>query len=340
MTRRHLPIVLACIVCAASVALWTMHRGAGAGLPSFAGVRESFRPSDHSLLDRHGTVLDERRLDFQGRRLAWIPLADISPALQAAVLTSEDRRFYRHGGVDLWAVAGAVAHRLVGKPLRGASTISMQLVTLIDPELHRRRSPRTIPDKWRQMRLAMALERCWSKAEILEAYLNLVSYRGELRGIATAASVLFGKAPHGIAETEAAVLAVLLRGPNARPATVARRVRAFLQSHGRDAPPQDVMASVERAVATPAGAGPRSSLAPHVAQRVLRAAGGPRSVRATLDGRLQAFAADTLRRHLVAIRAHHVYDGAVLAVENHSGEVLAYVAGSGDLSRARHVDGI
>jgi penicillin-binding protein 1C len=63
-------------------------------------------------------------------------------------------------------------------------------------------------------------------------------------------------------------------------------------------------------------------------------------VYSTLDSYLQAFAADTLRRHLLVIRAQHVYDGAVLVVENHSGDVLAYVAGSGDFSSARHVDGI
>jgi membrane carboxypeptidase/penicillin-binding protein PbpC len=68
------------------------------------------------------------------RRLAWTSLADISSTLQAAVLTSEDRRFYRHSGVDSWATVGAIVRRLTGKPRRGASTISMQLTTLIDPE--------------------------------------------------------------------------------------------------------------------------------------------------------------------------------------------------------------
>ena len=106
---------------------------ADVALPSFAEVRESFRPSDMSLLDRHGEILHERRLDPHGRRLAWTSLADISPALQAAVVASEDRRFYRHGGVDSRAILGAVTRTLLGKPLRGASTISMQLVTLIDP---------------------------------------------------------------------------------------------------------------------------------------------------------------------------------------------------------------
>lgn len=339
MIRRFLPVVLACTVCAVAAALWQVNGRDDVALPSFTDVRASFRPSDSSLFDRQGHILHERRLDFQVRRLAWTPLADISPALQAAVLTSEDRRFYRHGGVDTWAIVGAMARWFVGKPLRGASTISMQLTTLIDPNSHPRRSPRLIPQKWWQIRLARALERCWSKTEILEAYLNLVSYRGELQGIAAAASVLFGKAPHGITDAEAAILAVLLRGPNAEPAIVARRAQALLHTRGGAATHQDITGFVER-VLTPVGAGLQVSLAPHVAQRLLRASDAPGFVHSTLDSRLQAFTADTLRHHLMAIRAQHVYDGAVLVVENHSGDVLAYVAGSGNLASARHVDGI
>ena len=63
-------------------------------------------------------------------------------------------------------------------------------------------------------------------------------------------------------------------------------------------------------------------------------------MRTTLDGALQRMAAESLRRHLLAVRAEHVQDGAVLVVDNASGEVLAYVGGSGDLGSARHVDGI
>jgi penicillin-binding protein 1C len=340
MTRCLLVALLVCLVCAGAWALWPIGTRVGVELPSFVEVRASFRPSDLSLLDRYGKTLHERRLDPHGRRLAWASLPDISPALQAAVVASEDRRFYRHGGVDSQAILGAVARGLVGKPLRGASTISMQLVSLIDPGLRRRGTPRTILQKLRQMRLAWTLERSWSKAEILEAYLNLVSYRGELQGVAAAASVLFGKAPHGLADSEALILAALLRGPNAEPTTVARRASALRQIHGGWATAADITASVERAFNNPAGAGPRVSLAPHVAHRLLRMTGGLRSVRSTLDSRSQEFAADSLRRHLMAVRAQHVYDGAVLVVENHTGEVLAYVAGSGDLSTARHVDGI
>ena len=224
----------------------------------------------------------------------------------------------------------------------------MQLATLLDPELRRRGGPqtlhrRTLHQKWRQMRLAWRIEAGWSKPEILEAYLNLVSFRGELEGVAAASSILFGVAPHGLGAAEGAVLAVLLRAPNAGPEAVARRAWALVESQ-RDGPPPDaVRAAAAQALESPAGTGPRVALAPHAAARLLgpgAAAQVSSPVRTTLDGALQRMAAESLRRHLLAVRAEHVQDGAVLVVDNASGEVLAYVGGSGDLGSARYVDGI
>ena len=176
-------VLLVGMTCAMAASLWwTTGTRPELRLPGYAEVRASYRPSDVTLLDRNGEILQARRIDLQGRRLAWTPLVEISPALQTAVIAAEDRRFYRHHGVDVLALPGSMARRLTGQPLRGASTISMQLVTLIHPELRHRGTPRPIAQKWRQMQLAWKLERHWSKAEILEAYLNLVSYRGELPG--------------------------------------------------------------------------------------------------------------------------------------------------------------
>ena len=75
----------------------------------------------------------------------------------------------------------------------------MQLAAMLDPDSRApRMRRRTAVQKLAQMRAALALERRWSKAQILEAYLNLVTYRGELQGVGAAARVMFGKAPHGI----------------------------------------------------------------------------------------------------------------------------------------------
>ena len=313
-------------------------------VPSPAEVRARHRPSEVSLRDRHGEVIHELRTDPRRRRLAWTPLGDVSPALRAAVLAAEDRRFAEHGGVDARAVATAVAERIGGRPARGASTVTMQLATLVDSGLRRRGGPRTLAQKWRQMRLAWAIESRWSKDEILEAYLNLVTFRGELEGVGAAAGIALGKAPHGITGPEALVLAALIRAPNAERAAVARRAHA-LAARVPSPPARDAVdAAVDRALAPSGGAGPRVALAPHAAQQLLPPWGPGRGaatdVVSTLDAATQRVAAEALRRQLAAVRERHVRDGSVLVVDNETGEVLAYVGGDPDLGTARHVSGI
>jgi penicillin-binding protein 1C len=310
-------------------------------LPAFATVRAAYQPSDVQLLDRYGRLLHELRVDAQRRRLAWTPLGEISPALQAAVVAAEDRRFFRHGGVDVLAVLSAAAGYVTGRPLRGASTISMQVATLIAPGAGRRRGPRTLAEKWWQMRAAWALERRWSKAEILEAYLNLATFRGELQGVRSATSVLFGKAPHGLSEVESVVLAALLRSPNAGVDVVERHALALAGRRDGNLPSRtDLSAVINQALTAPPGTAPRTALAPHAARRLLRVIPPYLPVTATLDADVQRAATDILHVHLLGLRDRRVHDGAVLVADNVTGEVLAYVASSGDLSEARHVDGI
>ena len=309
--------------------------------PSFDEVRARWQPSDVRILDRHGTLIHEVRVDARRRRLAWTGLGDISPALLTAVLTSEDHRFDGHGGVDALAVTAAAWQRMRGGPARGASTITMQVAALLDPALERGRGIRTFGQKWTQMRRAWGLEARWSKTQILEAYLNLVTFRGELQGVAAGAAILFGKAPHGLDAEEAAVLAVLLRAPNAAPDAVARRVMRLVGGRA-DA----VAAAVARASAVARGTGPRVTLAPHAAARLVRgrAGGAPvvegAQIPSTRDRDAQQAATAALHRHLTEVRARHVDDGAVLVVDNASGEVRAYVGSSGPLSEARWVDGV
>lgn len=212
------------LACAAPLLAWTAP--ARASLPTFDDVRQAWRPSEAQLLDRHGALLHELRIDYRARRGDWTPLAALSPALLAAVLHAEDRRFFRHAGVD-WLAAGkaALTNWLSDKP-RGASTISMQLAALLDPAHRAADGRRAVAEKWRQMEAARALERTWRKADILEAYLNLVPLRGELVGIDAAARGLFDKRPAGLGDVEALIIAALIRAPNASPAEVARRVCA------------------------------------------------------------------------------------------------------------------
>jgi len=137
------------------------------------------------------------------------------------------------------------------------------------PISKRPRGSRSLPQKWAQARWAWALERRWSKAGILEAYLNRVTFRGELQGVGAAARVLFGKSPHGLGEAEAIVLAALIRSPNAARAAVSRRALALREAMGGTASREEVLAAARALEAPPAG--PRTALAPHAARRIAAA---------------------------------------------------------------------
>jgi penicillin-binding protein 1C len=299
--------------------------------PDLDTVRRTMRPSDQRLLDRHGELLYERRTDPSRRRLDWVSLADVSPALRTAVVAAEDHRFAEHHGVDVRAIVAAAIDTLRGRGPRGASTITMQVASLVEPSLRRRGGARTLRQKWRQMRLARAIERRWTKDEILETYLNLATFRGELDGVGAAAAVLFGKAPHGLDAAEALTLAVLLQAPNASSAVVERRARALRDVTGLAADDAVLAQTLRR----PPASLPTVTLAPHVARRLL-----PAHTRTTLDAGVQRLATGALRRNLLGVRDLGVRDGAVLVVDNASGDVLAWVGSSGPLSATPHVDGV
>jgi penicillin-binding protein 1C len=307
--------------------------------PTFAEVRARWHPSEAELLDRSGDPVHELRIDSHGRRFAWTPLDEISPALTEAIVASEDHRFWSHHGVDVIALTTSAARALAGGRSRGASTITMQLASMLDPSLGRSQARRTALRKFRQVAAALAIERRWSKPEILEAYLNLVTYRGELQGIGAASRVMFGKLPHGIDSAEAVVLAALIRAPNARRESVAIRANALSRALGSSAPSRAALApALESAFASRSSDYARIALAPHLAERLLNGKSG--SARCTLDRELQRFVIDTLHRQIVDVRDRRVDDGAVVVVENSTGDVWAYVAGAGDLSNAPEFDAI
>ncbi len=276
------------------------------------------------MLARDGQILHSLRIDKTVRRLDWTLLAEISPALVRAVIVSEDKRFMEHDGVD-WRAAGKAAwSNFWGKRTRGASTLTMQLVGLIEED-GQRRGRRSFPEKISQTTTAMRLETRWSKPQIIEAYLNLVPFRGELQGVGALSRQLFGKWPHGLDDRESALAAALLRSPNARPEVVTRRACNLLREMGRDGECESLRGFSGMALSGGASmqnaGGPQ--LAPHFAQKVLDTPG--QSLRSSLDFALQGFARNSLRRHLRALRQQNAEDGAVVVLDNASGEILAWV---------------
>jgi penicillin-binding protein 1C len=313
--------------------------GAALAQPTYQDVRAGFRVSDSLLLDRHGAVLHELRTDPSLRRLGWVEVDAISPALQAAVVRAEDKRFWAHGGADFRALAAAAIRGIFSGRPRGASTITMQLAAMLDKRLQGPGGRRTISEKWRQIQAAWHIEQGWSKARILEAYLNLVSFRGEFQGVAAAARGLFGKEPHGIDGAESLLLAALIRSPNALAAEVAERAVHLRQALGWAAESKDIRALAGEALSHPRPIRPRVDLAPHAARRLLRGKVG-QAVACSLDADIQRFALERLTHHLLPLKAQNVGEGAVLVVENATGDVLAYVSTTADPVRSRFVDGV
>ena len=311
------------------------------GIQSFEKVRAAHKRSESILIDRHGEVLHELRTNNHGRRLDWVRLQDVSPALPAAVIAAEDRRFYRHHGVD-WV---GILAGLFRPGTRGASTITMQLAARLDSELQPTGRRRTLWQKWEQMRSAIALERSWSKAQTMEAYLNLVTFRGELQGLAAAAGGLFDKQSHGLTQVESVILAALVRSPNADANQVTRRACQLADSMNLSLDRSDIMVRMGEVLNRPYFVRPQSALAFHLAQRLFgeaRSRGGqvPDRIQCTIDRSLQQFAADTLRRHIMSVHSQNVHDGAVLVLDNSTGEVLSYVGNTGEEGSARYVDGV
>ncbi|HTS55041.1 MAG TPA: penicillin-binding protein 1C [Burkholderiales bacterium] len=307
-------------------------------VPAYETVKHEYISTEGVLLDRNAEPIHELRVDLHGRRLSWVQLTEVSPALLEAVIRAEDKRFFHHGGVDWLALSDAALGSLFSSKPRGASTLSMQAAAMLEGKLKRGKEHRTLSQKWDQIKAARTLEKAWTKRQILEAYLNLSTFRGELQGVGAASRALFGKQPSGLNEREALLLAALLRGPNATAEAVAKRACAL----GRSMQPPQLCDGLDtlahEALAGVPNLRPSVALAPHVARMLVTPE--QRRVQSTLDGALQAFVLDAVNRQLVALDQHHVGDAAVLVVDNATGEVLAYLGNSGESSSARYVDGV
>jgi len=320
--------------------LFLLTAGVAQALPAYPALRQAYVKSDSLLLDRHGELLQELRVNPESRRLDWTPLKNISPALREAVIQAEDRRFYDHPGVDFKAIGAAIIQGMSSESLRGASTITMQLAGILDGEIQPKKGRRSVWQKCRQGMAALEMERSWSKDEILEAYLNLITYRGELQGIAAASRGLFGKDPHGLDRSESLILASFIRSPRAKADEVARRASHLGQSLKWPIDDREVPLAVKQLFLGPNILRPQIALAPHVARRLLKDRAKGSAIRCTLDREIQQWALERLAHHLLPLRSQNVRDGAVLIMENQTGDVLAYVSYCGEPSLGRFVDAV
>lgn len=308
-------------------------------MQEFAEVQKRFIPSEAYLLDRYGEVIDSKRVNFGVRRFSWVKLQQISPALIDAVVAGEDQRFWQHHGVDWRSVLGAVRDQLLYQRQRGASTITMQVASLLENNLRSHTGLSAWQRKLRQVQAAYALESHWTKQQILEAYLNLLDFHGELQGIGAATEVLAHKTPSGLNGAESLVLAALLPSPSATPERLSARACARAQVNSSLSVTCDTIKNTANELLSRTG-GKFSAerLAPQLAHSLLKKAG--QKVQVTLDASIQRVALEILRQQLSELAVRNVRDGAVIVVDNATGEVLAYVGSAGPNSQSAQVDGV
>ncbi|HEX9564958.1 MAG TPA: PBP1A family penicillin-binding protein [Gemmatimonadaceae bacterium] len=164
-------------------------------------------PQSSMVLARDGSFIGEVGTEYR----TSVPLASLPPFVPQAFIAIEDQRFYQHDGVDLVGIAGALRDAVRGNP-RGASTITQQLVGNMHPTIVDR-SDVSLGRKLREQAAAREMERRYTKAEILEAYLNQIPFGHGWFGIESAARHYFGKAAAQLTLPEAATLAAVINGP-------------------------------------------------------------------------------------------------------------------------------
>ena len=298
------------------------------------------------VVDRKGILLREVLSDLRGRG-RWVSIEEVSPPVIIATLAAEDANFFLHRGIDPLGLARAVLKNLRARRIvSGGSTISQQTARLIY------RIPRTIPGKLLEIWLALRLEHTLGKAEVLEQYLNRAPYGNLNYGIEAASRFYFGKPAEDLSLAEAAFLAGIPRGPSylnpyfhfdrakRRQEHILRLMleRGFIdESSFRRAMDQDIE------LVPP----DKNFEAPHFVEYVLRqirrrgvAVGG--EVKTTLDLRIQKACESILRAYVKSLEDKNVTNGAILVVDNESGEILAWV-GSADPFDTLHdgqVDGV
>lgn len=306
-------------------------------LPSFPEVQQNWQSSYARLVDRHGQLLTRQRINKEQHRLDWTPLNEVSPAVIDALIFTEDRDFYRHHGVDWGAFSCSVANYMTGQKARGASTLTMQLVALLDKDLSWQTGGRTVGRKWQQLQAARHLEQQWTKNQILEAFFNLTMWRGDLQGISAASLAMFGKLPSGLNRAESIVLVSLLAAPNANAERVAARACVLIKA-GYEADCDAVVAIADSSLnrrKVPMADNPDIL---SLASRLLNEAN--QTVTTTIDAKLQRYASESLRTQLATLANQKANAGAVLVLNNETGEVLAYVANSGLVEDSVWVDGV
>ncbi|HYC32265.1 MAG TPA: transglycosylase domain-containing protein, partial [Gemmatimonadales bacterium] len=307
---------------AAAAAIWVAR-------PLPDGVLDARSTPGLVLLDRDGRELRSTRT-ADGARRRWVSVGEMDPDLIAAFVAAEDRRFFRHRGIDARAAARAARDNLrAGRIVSGGSTLTMQLARMLRP------LPRSWAGKVRQTLWALRLERHLGKQAILEQYLNRVPLGQGAEGVDAAAALYFAASAADVTLGQAATLAGIAPAPSTdnplvSPGRAARRRAATLARLVESGYAGGVTArrAGTEPVGRPTGAPP--FLAPHFTTRVVGwmergSRGALGTWRTSLDLGLQTEIEAEVRHTVGALERQGVRHAAAVVLDNERGEILAWV---------------
>lgn len=259
-----------------------------------------------------------------GRWRLAVGLDKVDPLYLSMLVAYEDKRFYDHGGVDLWALTRASLQAAMnGRVVSGGSTLTMQVARLLEAS-----GTGQMKGKLRQIRLALALERRLSKDHILQLYLHLAPYGGNIEGLRAASLAWFSREPARLTPAQSALLVALPQSPNTRRPDRNPETAALGRERVLDRAVNAGLIPLETATAAKAEALPKQrivvpQLAPHLTDRLRQARPTQSRHLTTIDAdlqlRLEALARDAIARQGERLQI-------ALVVANHrSGQILGTV---------------
>lgn len=297
-------------------------------------------PAATMVVDRSGHPL-RFFLPLDGRWRFPVSLEEVSPELVQAVLASEDRYFYYHPGVNPISILRAAWTNLTaGRVVLGASTIPMQLARLAEPK------DRTFTAKMQEAFRALQLEGRFSKDALLELYLNMAPFGGNIVGAGAASYFYFGKRPGRLSLGEAALLTIIPRAPKGydpfiHPGPAKRERDQLLDIMAQRGVISRADAAAAKLTQLPVKMRRPPLRAPHLCRELHTAhalPGSPESliIRSTIDLRVQNTAEAILHRRIGGLRAQGLENAAFVVMDTASRELLAMVGAESFLDDERH----
>jgi penicillin-binding protein 1C len=298
------------------------------------------RQTSVTIVDRNGKLLRAFAMKDGRWRLPVDAQKDVDPTYLKLLLAFEDQRFYDHAGVDPIALARA-AWQLVssGHIVSGGSTITMQLARLMEEPAHHR----SFYAKLRQIVRAVEIEQQLSKEQILNLYLAMAPFGGNLEGVRAASIAYFSKEPKRLTLAEAALLVALPQSPETRRLDRYPEVARAARDRVLDRMVDEHQVAREdaeqaKAMAVPKLRRPMPILAPHSSDAAVATTKDAPLIKLTLDANLQKVLEPLARDRALALGQN--ISVAIIVVDNASGDVLARVGSADyfDESRAGQVD--